>query len=93
MLKSHGMVLKGRKPISLGQMPSVSGFGEQAQIGDAQLLNQMFFILKGGFVRTGIYQRMDEKQQRSGNDAHGHGGQIYRRLSHFLFLYHRDTEN
>ena len=85
MLKSHGMVLESRKPIRLGQMPRVSGFGEQTQIRDAQLLNKLLFILKDSFKRSGIYQRMDEKQQRSGNDAHGYEGQIYRRLPHFQF--------
>ena len=50
MLQRQGRILKRGMKICLAGMPGVTGFGEEAEVGEPQPRHQVFFLLEIGLV-------------------------------------------
>ena len=71
MLKAQWVILKSRKKVRLGQMPRVTGFGEQAQIGQVQLGDELGLAGESapvvgisGPLDKGCHKKSDENQRQ-----------------------------
>lgn len=81
MVQPHGMVLEGRVAVGHGGVPGVPGFGEEAEIGQAQAADEGQAGLAALGRRALLGPGMEEhgaKQQRQEGEA----GQAERRWTH-----------
>lgn len=92
MLEAHGVILEGREKIGLGQVAGVTGFGEKAQVGQAELYNQLCFLLHGRFVTFRADQRISDQKESEHSDAEKDETDVESRFSHFLLGLYWDTD-
>jgi hypothetical protein len=94
MLERHGVILKGGVQIRLGQMPGISRFGKEAQVGDLKHFYQLLFLFEGFLEILGVKMRMDQKQESKKYYTAGDEGQVDGGFSHLVFIIisHRRTQ-
>ena len=63
MLQGHGMILKGRMQIRLGEMPRIPGLGEQAEVREGEFSNQSAFLLQCLLVIFKIEPWLNEQEK------------------------------
>ena len=69
MFEGHRVVLESRVKVRLGQVPGVTGFGEETQVGEIKFTYQAFALGQVGIVIFPYKARMDQKQPPQGQDT------------------------
>jgi hypothetical protein len=93
MLQGKGIILKGRMPVRLGQMPGVTRFRKKAKVGELKPLDHFPLFLKYMPVRPLLEVGVDKNQQEEDQNIAGQKNQKPTGFSHIirpaLLFFHR----